>query len=185
MNSVEIVIDPLTQKKIIDFVESVYKTNKNKYKERGQIDIEKIKKDIYRGKLSEYAVYLHYKNNLKFDSVTEPDVNVYTTKNKSYDADIVAVHNGVQYDMHVKSQYIEQAKSFGLSWSFQKNDPLVFNPIPYDYIVPCVILSDKRVVIYKPIRAREVIKKYKKPKLERLQATKVVLYGKDVGIELA
>jgi hypothetical protein len=184
MNHVEIVIDAFTQKKIADFVALVVNTNKKKYKERNQTDLSKIKKDIYIGKLAEYAVFNHYNNNLGFDSVTEPDITIYSAKNKSYDADIVAIHDSVEYKMHIKSQQINQADRFGLSWSFQKNDPLVFNPIPYDYIVPCLVLSDKRVRIYKPVKAKDIKGKYKKPKIERLQATKVVLYGKDIGIEL-
>lgn len=184
MKHVEIVIDQVTQKKIADFVDAVYKTNKKKYKERGQIHEAKVLKDIYRGKLSEYAVYKHYKENLGLVDTTEPDIAIYSADKKSYDADIYTIHDGKQIDMHVKSQHIEQAEKFGLSWSFQKNDPLVFNPIPTDYIVPCLILSNKRVLVYKPIKARSVIKKYKQPKLERLRHTKVVLYGSDVGIKL-
>jgi hypothetical protein len=184
MKWIEVTIKPETQKKCIDFVEAVYRTNKKTYKGRGQLDIAKVKKDIYRGKIAEYAVYEHYKHKLKFEHVTEPDISVYSASKKSYDADIVAIHNSVEYKMHIKSQHIHQAKSFELSWSFQKNDPLVFNPLPTDYIVACLLLSDKRVIIYHPIKARNVVKKYKKPKLKRLQPTKVVLYGSDVNIFL-
>ena len=88
------------------------------------------------------------------------------------------------HNLHVKSQLLQTAKQFGLSWMFQKNDPLVKTPLLSDYVVLCVTLNTNKVRVFEPIKAKDLVKKYKKPKKKQLQSTKLALYGKDIGIEL-
>ena len=175
----EITMDNTYKLKIIDFAEKCYRTNKAEYKRRGQDNPSKIKQDIYYGKLAEYAVWLTY---IEMDQeCTQPDVAVYKNKNKSYAADMI-VNNA--HNLHVKSQLLKQAEQFGLSWMFQKNDPLVKSPLLSDYVVLCLTVNTNKVRVFEPINAKDLVKKYKKPKKRQLQSTKLALYGKDIGIEL-
>lgn len=164
---------------VIDFAERCYRTNKAEYKRRGQEDPKKIKQDIYYGKIAEYAVWIMYKE--MGQDCTKPDIGVYKANEKSYDRDMTVNDT---HHLHVKSQLLKQAHKFGLSWMFQKNDPLVTRPIPQDYVVLTVTINNNMVRVYEPQRAKDLIGVYGKPKKRALQSTKVTLYGKDIGIEL-
>jgi hypothetical protein len=67
---------------------------------------------------------------------------------------------------------------------FQKNDPLVKNPLLSDYVVLCLTLNTNKVRVFEPIKAIDLLNKYKKPKKKELQSTKLALYGKYIGIEI-
>ena len=179
MKHKEVIMDNTYKLQIIDFAEKCYLTNKAEYKRRGQDDPSKIKQDIYYGKLAEYAVWLTYTD--MNQDCTKPDLAIYKGRNKSYSADMI-VNNA--HNLHVKSQLLQTAKQFGLSWMFQKNDPLVKTPLLSDYVVLCVTLNTNKVRVFEPIKAKDLVKKYKKPKKKQLQSTKLALYGKDIGIEL-
>lgn len=178
MKHKDISIENSYKLEIINFAEKCYRTNKAEYKRRGQEDAQKIKQDIYYGKVAEYAVWLMYKE--MGQNCTKPDVGVYKTSQKSYDRDMTVNDT---HHLHVKSQLLKQAQSFGLSWIFQKNDPLVTRPIPQDYVVLTLIMNNNLVRVYQPQKAKDLIGVYGKPKKRALQSTKVTLYGKDIGIE--
>ena len=179
MKCKEITMDNTYKLQIIDFAEKCYRTNKAEYKKRGQEDAQKIKQDIYYGKLAEWGVWLNY-TDINQDC-TKPDLAIYKGRNKSYGADMI-LNNA--HNLHVKSQLLKQAERFGLSWMFQKNDPLVKNPLLSDYVVLCLTLNTNKVRVFEPIKAIDLLNKYKKPKKKELQSTKLALYGKDIGIEL-
>ena len=61
MKHKDISIENSYKLEIIDFADKCYRTNKSEYKRRGQEDAQKIKQDIYYGKVAEYAVWLMYK----------------------------------------------------------------------------------------------------------------------------
>ena len=82
------------------------------YAKRGQSDKETIRGQIYTGKLGEYVSYLYLKEKY---NVTEPDCNIYSKFEKSYAADLL-INNK---KLHIKSQDINQANKFGMSWIFQ------------------------------------------------------------------
>ena len=48
----------------VDFAVSSVESSKDHYASRNQFDLDKIKNDIYLGKVAEYAVYNHYYQNL-------------------------------------------------------------------------------------------------------------------------
>lgn len=171
------------QIEIANFAEKCYRTNKAEYKRRGQDNPQKVKQDIYQGKVSEYAVYVMYSEK-DGCSCSKPDINIYKSKKKSFSADLIISSNGKEFNGHVKSQLKAQAQKFGVSWMFQKYDPLVVNPIPTDYIIPTILLSLNLIRIYQPIKAINLVGKYGKPKVHQIRHTKVALYGKDIGIEL-
>lgn len=179
MSRKRITIDNKYKLEIITFVDKCYKTNKSEYKRRGQSDESKIKKDMYYGKLAEYAVWLMYSE--MGHECTKPDIAVYKARNKSFDADLVVndTHN-----LHVKNQLLSQAQRFGLSWMFQKNDPLVKNPLYSDYVVFTVTASPNDVLVYEPKKAMHLLDAYTYPKKKELRKTKLTIYGKRIGIEL-
>ena len=104
------------------FAEEVISTNVEEYAKRNQTDIELIKKQIYEGKLAEWATCKFYKD-MKMDHCTEPDMKIYSKDEKSFDADLHIKFRNFRRNIHVKSQNESSAKRFGTSFLFQKNDP--------------------------------------------------------------
>ena len=182
MNYTDIKLPNKYQLEIINFAEKCYKTNKKEYKRRGQDNPQKVKQDIYQGKVSEYAVYVMY-SEMDGCTCSKPDIAIYKANKKSFSPDLTIHSNGKEFYGHVKSQLKEQAEKFGVSWMFQHYDPLVRNPLLSDYIIPTIILSLNFIRVYKPIKAINLIGKYGKPKVHQLRNTKVALYGSDIGIE--
>lgn len=90
--------------------------NTSLYAQRGQLNDDKRKKDAFIGKLGEVAAYHLLKG--KIENLTEPDFKIYEAKNKSWDFDL----KGDKYNVHVKSQNVEQGKKYGTSWLFQKGN---------------------------------------------------------------
>lgn len=90
------------------------------YAKRNQSNESKRKKDSVIGKIGEVASHRVLKD--KFKDLTEPDFNIYSTKEKSWDFDLRATG----LNLHVKSQDVEQGKRYGDSWVFQKEDKHIF-----------------------------------------------------------
>jgi len=180
MQHKDIIIQFEHQSKVVNFAELCYKTNRHHYKKRGQNDPRKIKLDIYHGKIAEYAVWDHYKT-IEGVECEEPDLAVLDPNRKSYEADLKLKNkNGKESLLHIKTQTVEQSEKFGLSWMFQKNDPLVFRPLLNDFVVLTVFLSMNLVRVYKPLNARHLIGRYQKPKVAKIQDTKLALYATNI-----
>jgi len=179
MKTVKITIGKVGVDMINKFVEESYASSLDYYKTRGQENADKIKQDIYNGRLAELAVYKHY-HGLEGCQIGMPDFNVYDGSNKSYEADLFFTFNEKKYNLHVKSQHIDQANRFGSSWSFQKNDSLTTRPVKEDMVCLCKVINKTTVEIMKPIKATKLIGVYGEPKLERLKHSKAVLYWKDL-----
>ena len=80
------------------FADHSAETHIDEYKRRGQEDIDKIKQDIYHGKIGEMMVY-NYMISDGIKDVSPIDLNIYEHAKKSYDADFrVGAHN-----VHVKT----------------------------------------------------------------------------------
>lgn len=97
-----------------DFAEKQYITSFEKYKEREQYDKDKIILDIANGKIGEFGAYEYLCN--KGYQCSKPDLNIYKSNEKKFDADLNCAGVGVC----VKSQSKEQADRFGLSWTIQR-----------------------------------------------------------------
>ncbi len=160
--------------KIDEFVEKSIVTHISHYRKRNQTDIQKIKNDIYNGKLAEFGVYYLYKDRMK---ITYPDINVYHTSKKSFDSDFI-INDSIH--LHVKSQHIMISKKFGLSWSFQKEDSLTYSPNENDWIIFVLVEDYNRIRIIKRCKASDLKNKYKEPLLERLKSIKKVIYYEDL-----
>ena len=180
MKHKDIIIQFEHQSKVANFAELCYKTNKHHYKRRGQNDPRKIKLDIYNGKIAEFAVWDHYKT-VKGVECQKPDLTILEANKKSYEADLkLKKMNGKESLLHIKNQTVEQSEKFGLSWMFQKNDPLVFRPLLNDYVVLTVFLSMNLVRVFKPIHSRHLLNRYEKPRVAQVQDTKLALYATNI-----
>ncbi len=169
----DITITTEQYKKAYNFANSSVKTNEDEYAKRNQKNVSKITSDILTGKIAEYAVY-----NLlvsKGKACSEPDIAIYDRYSKSFDADLYSDGKKV----HVKAQTVESSKSFGSSWSFQKQDILTFNPSSDDYICLCQVNGlEVKIMSFK--EAKFYINKYKDPVLDKLKGIKKVLYLNDI-----
>lgn len=164
--------------KIKQFVEDSFSTSTDEYARRNQNNIEKIKKDIYNGKLAEFGVYYILKD--KF-TVNEPDLKIYNAGGKSFDADLSFLNKkGSKIELHIKSQHITSVNSFGKSWSFHPTDSLTTSPTESDVIVLCVVYDSETVEILKKVKAIDIVGKYGEPTVPRLKGKKKVLYWETV-----
>lgn len=155
------------------------------YRSRQQFNREKITHDIFVGKASEIGVSRILREQLGL-SISTPDFGVYEAKHKNYNADLTFKINegNVVGGIHVKSQHSNSAARFGLSWCFQKTDPLILNPEKLDYLVLCVLNSPDEVEIKGILKAESAKGIYAEPVKEALRKTKTVLYYKDIHIKL-
>lgn len=93
-----------------------------------QTNFDKILGDITVGALGEIATSRVLQTSL-------PDFGYLTPDKKNFSADLTK--NG--YDLHVKSQSLEQAERFSTSWMCQSQDRLVTDPSPNEIIIGCVV----------------------------------------------
>jgi hypothetical protein len=154
------------------FAEKCVITNIDEYKKRNQSDIDKIKNDIQIGKMAEFAVYYILLNAGK-NNITLPDLNIYNKSKKSFDADLINENKKI----HIKSQTKESADAFGESWLFQKVDPIVINASDDDHFIGTKVdfkTGKIEITLSKPVTKLV----FSKPKLQKLQGTKVCVYLK-------
>jgi hypothetical protein len=138
------------------FSNEVYQSNKEKYAERNKSDKDKIKSDIYKGKLAEYAVYNFLVANGK--QVTSPDIMIYNKHDKSFGADLYVNKTS---PLHIKS--CMHVDTLNNSWLFQPNDPVTILPSEDDMIAFVIIKPDATFYCYLA-RATEMIDIYSAPR---------------------
>ena len=150
--------------------------SENLYRQRGELNRDKMWYDIYIGTLAEFAVY---KQLTKIASnVTKPDLEIYSARNKSYSADLVCDDLFV----HVKSQGIKSAEAYGSSWLFSKGDKLFSEDNPEDILVFCIVHDDETVEIKHSISAYDIVKAdlLAEPKVYRYKFSKIAIYLQDI-----
>lgn len=98
-------------------------SSKDLYAQRNQ-NINNLSEKIYKAKLCEFYVYFHLLNCGK--KAHAPDLKIYTSDKKSYEADIFCYSHNVH--VHVKSIEKSSAERFGLSWICEASDPIVNYP---------------------------------------------------------
>lgn len=145
----------------VQFAKDCINSNLDKYHRRKQSDPIKIYNDILIGKVAEFFVFLNV------SGCSYPDLKVYASADKSFDADLVKD----KYKIHVKS--CRKDSAFEHSWVFQPEDDLVANPSRYDVLALCIV--DGGNVECMTIPAKEV--EYKDP-VKNLN--KKVIYKKDL-----
>jgi hypothetical protein len=163
------------------FCSKVLHTNADQYYKRKQSDINKIWNDIFYGKISEWGVYFIYLERGR-TNVTAPDMKIYSSKQKSFDADLCY---GL-YNLHVKSQNSESAEKYGDSWIFQSKDPLFASPTEYDIIVGCRVTLDESskdfidgALVEIKLEKRFIDLNIGSPKLSKFSGDKKAIYLKD------
>jgi hypothetical protein len=165
-----ITLDTNTMKEIREHAIKHAKSSYECYVRRGQTNKKKIAFDCFIGKLAEQAVCNKF-------NTTQPDYKIYEIFNKSFSADLMK--NGKS--IHVKTQYVDQSKRYGLSWMFSKYD--VECNMPYklnDIILMTQVNKDMSVDLYGWVYIKEVIDLFAPPQVQRLIASKEVLYAKTI-----
>lgn len=112
--------------------------------------------NIVTGKLGEIAVYRMSK---EYElPVGRPDFTIYDSKKKSFDADL----SSPEFQIHVKSQGIDSANKYGISWILQfsgngrgHQDKLFRRVETNDYLAPCLV-KDTTVHIYGIIKVKKL-----------------------------
>lgn len=177
-----IIIQEQTMKRCRDFAEQRLAGSSRLYKQRGEKWVQKIYEDIVHGTAAEFAV----KQFLDSQGVecSEPDLTIYTSKQKSFNADLCS--GGKK--LHVKSQSADSAARHGLSWTFQNQDKLLWQPAKEDYVVFCKV-KDNMIQLKAVCKATELLREelYVPPRIALYGATKSVIYYDELsatGIEL-
>ena len=151
------------------FAEKSVGTSLSEYARRNQNNLDKIKLDIFRGKVAEFQVWRYLTE--KARDVNPPDLGIYTKYEKSYDADLVC--NGMQ--LHVKSHWREN--NYPVSWVFQKRDKLTYAPSDKDYL--CLVIMQTDFTSTLDIRHAKNVN-YSPPKKASLAKTKICIYEKEL-----
>jgi hypothetical protein len=177
-----IVVSKTTIKRCSEFAEARMQSSTKLYVDRGERQLSKIFRDIVGGTVAEFAVcnYLKSKNL----DCTDPDLTIYEKRGKSYSPDL----NSDDRRIHVKSQSAESAERHGLSWTFQKKDPLIWGPHKQDYLA-LTETKDNCVTIKAIVRARNLQDEhlYSEPKNTAYAYSKTVVYWDELlasGINL-
>ena len=119
----KLAITPEILEKCDKFAQDSAPTNMSALSRRGQSNPEAIKRQIKSGKIAEVLVHLEASKD--FPKLSEPDFNIYTKKDKSWDPDLKDTASSVR--LAVKSQEVEQALQYHESWVFQFNDGKKFD----------------------------------------------------------
>jgi len=169
------VLDDAIYARIQTFAKARVRRDADLYAKRGQSDVSKIVKDIETGCAGEFVVYEHFRRIGR--TVTEPDLALYSPGGKSWlDLTVDGRH------LSVKSQSIEQAARYGLSWTFQwsiKPDPAFKDP---DGRIALTLYDSRERAAYllTVLDARGVLTDdiLELPESVHLQANKRVIYWK-------
>lgn len=151
------------------FTEYVYETSEKMYKSRGSSKADKIKLDIYNGKIAECCVF-NYLEGEGFKT-TPPDFAIYPKKRKNFDADLVSG----DMRFHIKS--CMKSSKYPNSWLFQKNDPLITCNLTDDYLILCVMNDDSTGFAYSVKYNSELLSE---PVVFQLRSSKVAIYEENI-----
>lgn len=162
--------------KVIDFANKRIEGSAALYKYRGESKTSKMKEDCIYGCLGEWGVYKFLRS--KGIEVSKPDMKIYTTRRKSYDADLKTSKSKV----HVKSQGEESANKYGHSWLLQRSDKVVKEPKNNDYFAFTKVCG-KEVEILGFVKASDLadFDLYGECKVPFFRKTKVALYLDDIS----
>lgn len=152
-------------------------------KTRNQSDVNLIAAQAVPSKTFEYMVYNYLS---QYGHCTEPDINIYKNKQKSFDSDLTftqTLPDGEPrvYKIHVKCQDHATIKDKDyISWGFQMTDPLYKNPQEDDYVITGIYMDPEvgRLLIKR--KAKDVMSLAADPKKLAFRGNKKFLYLKDV-----
>lgn len=160
-----------------DELESTYeqRTKRNQFNKAAMVH------QTTTGKLAEWAVTLFFTD--KENTISDPDMQIYSAFNKSFDADLQL--DG--YDLHVKSQSKESAERFGTSWMFQYSgrgsghkDPLL--RLADGLVAFCVVdFNRKEVILHGICGFASIRDRLREPVKKTLKNTKRCIYLEDLN----
>lgn len=151
-----------------EFAQKCMVTNLSAYKRRNQSNPDKIIQQIVTGKVAEFAV-------AELLGYGEPDLQIYSARDKTYGADIC----GDGKDVHVKSQEKDSAARYGESWLFSIGDSLITKPKENDWLALCVA-DGPEVEFYGLWQMSGVKELLREPIVHQLRHVKRVLYYEDL-----
>jgi len=181
MNNMRVEIPDDIMKLVSAFADVQTDTVLEHYQNRSQTNAEKIKEDCIVGKLGEFGTYQYFIG--RGYACTKPDMNVYVPEDKRFASDLI----GDGKKLCIKSQSIEQAGRFGLSWVFQNSGEgsghhdKILDVGGDELFVGCMV--DDNIVDIKAIIPMEWVLQcgmLKDPVLVKYHNIKKVLYYKDL-----
>ena len=168
------------------FAKKVIDSNLEEYERRGQSNFSKILDQIIQGKIAEIAVAKFY-SSIGFP-VSMPDFKVYPKGGKSFDSDLDMRYDSQNYFLHIKSISSSASSTFGLSWIFQRSDPLYFAPASTNFtnhrIGLTEVVNSNLVRYFGLVTPQILASNSEELKIETLRKTKVALYHEGVSEHL-
>jgi hypothetical protein len=152
-------------------------TNIDKYKERGQTNVDNIVRQIRQGKLVEYAISYWLKVDLQIPC-SNPDIKIYNKNQKKFDVDLSCELGPINVKTFQTNDY------YPASWLFQKEDKLLSGCSPIELIALTEVnKNETKVIMHGFTLLKPLIKYLKLPVKRELQSNKTVLYLKDITRE--
>lgn len=141
------------------------------YAYRGESSKNKMIDDCVIGTLGEWAAYYYLKN--KGIKVSEPDMNIYPARRKTFNADLF----NKELRVHVKSQSDKSFKYYGASWLLQKKDRIVLTPDDDEFFI-FVRVSGLIGDVVGSCRVKDIVDNnlWSECKVEKYRHSKVALY---------
>jgi len=162
--------------KCLEFAHKRIEGSSGLYAYRGEQNRNKMIEDCLIGTLGEWGAHSYLLT--KGIKVSEPDLNIYETKRKSFAADL----SNADYSIHVKSQSLKSFKKYGASWLLQRSDRIVKEPTDKDYFV-FVKVNSKEVEIMGTCKVRDIVINglWGECKVPSYRHSKVALYLDELG----
>lgn len=152
-----------------EFASACADTNKY-YASRGQANLDKIRNDIFVGKLGEWAC--HKMLNDKGIEVAAPDMAIYKGGRKSHSADLL----NSTHHFSIKTQTLESVERYGMSWLMEKSSLPKFAG---HKVILCLYLGDNKVLIQNIVPFEDMLAVQAEPRLSYLK-TKCAFYYDDI-----
>jgi len=168
------------------FAEKQITTSRAHYKRRNQSNSTRIVKQITDGKMGEIIAARYLRNN-GFDC-NNPDFEIYSSRKKSFEADLFCGQGNTKQNVHVKTQNSQSAARYGSSWVFQAggagyghSDPCLGTSNDDWCVFVTLDCNDESASIVGPLCMTDVHQHFKDPKLSHLVGIKKCVYLEDIA----
>ena len=166
------------------YAENEFETVQKTRAQRGQTNPKRIKHQTAVGKMGELVAYDWLIQ--KGYNCSEPDFNIYSGRNKSWESDMYILSSHGKFKVACKAQDEVSAKRFGRSWIFQKGgngfghtDPVIQSGESLSVFVS-LNLEKETGEVMGPFRMQDMRPLFKEPRVKRLRYSKVALYWEDM-----
>lgn len=166
------------------YAENEFETVQKTRAQRGQTNPKRIKHQTAVGKMGELVAYDWLIQ--KGYNCSEPDFNIYSGRNKSWESDMYILSSHGKFKVACKAQDEVSARRFGRSWIFQKGgngfghtDPVIQSGESLSVFVS-LNLEKETGEVMGPFRMQDMRPLFKEPRVKRLRYSKVALYWEDM-----